>query len=415
MKRNFYIAVLTVFGLTQSLVTQAQKFGDYFSMAAENNPGLQAEYKMFEAALAKVDQANSLSDPTLSFGYFISPVETRVGPQRARISLSQMFPWFGTLKAGGNVAALNAEAKYQSFLDSKNALYYDLAQAYYPLFELEKWMELEEQNIEILQLYKTISTSKFENGEGSMVDVLRVDLMLKDSETNLQILKEKKRPLLSKFNGILNRDEFTEVAVSDSLLPSAGLIDFQKDSIYSKHPLIGQLELKMDAAEAQSELAAKQGLPKIGVGLDYVLVDKRTDLAPGINLPDDGKDALMPMVSLSVPLYRGKYKAAKKEANLIKEAYSLQKEDLINRLASEYEMSTFKISEQTELMQLYREQIAETEQVLNLLYSDYGNSGEDFEELLRVRQQLLKYEKLNATAQKEYQIALAKLNYITAR
>ena len=415
MKRSIQIAILLGVSILYSPVFQAQDLEEYFSQAAENNPGLQAKYKMFEAALEGVPQANSLSDPTLSFGYFLSPVETRVGPQRARFSLSQMFPWFGTLKLSGDVAALNAEAKYQAFLDAKNALYYEVAAAYYPLFELQQWLKLEKENSEILRIYKSIATSKFENGEGTLVDVLRVDLMLKDSETNEEILIEKQRPLLSRFNILLNRDEFTEVALPDTIVKSASLDAFQKDSIYVNHPLIDELDYRVEASQAQANLVSKQGLPKIGVGLDYLLIDERNDLAPGFDLADNGKDAWMPMVSVSIPIYRGKIKAAKQEAEFRMESYSLQKEDLINQLSSGYEMSFFKLSEQSELIDLYREQIAQTEQILTLLYSAYGNSGEDFEELLRIQQRLLKYEKMIATALKEYHIALAKLNYLTAK
>ena len=130
----------------------------YFRVAAENNPGLQAKYKDFEAAMQKVPQVSSLPDPTFSFGYFISPVETRVGPQRAKFSLSQMFPWFGTLEAKADAASLMAEAKYQLFLDAQNKLYYEVSAAYYPLYELNRLKEIEQKNINILQSYKTIAT-----------------------------------------------------------------------------------------------------------------------------------------------------------------------------------------------------------------------------------------------------------------
>ena len=103
-------------------VVQAQRLDTYLQIAADNNPGLQSKYKEFEAALQKIPQVNALPDPSFSFGYFISPVETRVGPQRAKFSLSQLFPWFGTLEAKGDAAALMAAAKYQAFLEARNKL-----------------------------------------------------------------------------------------------------------------------------------------------------------------------------------------------------------------------------------------------------------------------------------------------------
>merc|ERR1712000_551534 len=110
-----------------SMGLYSQTLEEYFKIAAENNPGLLSQYKEFEAVLQKVPQVSTLPDPSLSFGYFISPVETRVGPQRARFSLTQMFPWFGTLKAQEDVATLMAEAKYQEFLDARNKLLYQVA------------------------------------------------------------------------------------------------------------------------------------------------------------------------------------------------------------------------------------------------------------------------------------------------
>ncbi|MCA1746759.1 MAG: TolC family protein, partial [Bacteroidales bacterium] len=161
---------------TQTLSSSAPgSLADYQRTAAGNNPGLQAKYKEYEAALEKIPQVSSLSDPTFSFGYFISPVETRVGPQRAKLSLTQMFPWFGTLKAQGDAAALTAEARYHSFLDARNKLYYQVAAAYYPLYELEKVIAIEEKNMEILESYRTIASSKYENGSSPMVDLLRVE------------------------------------------------------------------------------------------------------------------------------------------------------------------------------------------------------------------------------------------------
>ncbi|WP_339724784.1 TolC family protein [Maribacter stanieri] len=402
------IALLLLFSC---LGLQAQTLEDYFKIASDNNPDLLSQYKEFEAALEKVPQVSTLPDPSISFGYFISPVETRVGPQNARFSLTQMFPWFGTLKAQGNVATLMAEAKYQSFLDAKNKLYFEISTAYFPLYELREWMKIEEGNIAILESYKAISNSKFKNGNGALVDVLRVDIMLKEAVTNLGILNKKEMPLLASFNKLLNRNEIEPVIIADTIEIDLLSLDNAKDSLVVDHPLLNSLELKIKASEASEYAAIKQGLPRFGLGLDYVMVGERTDMA----LPDNGKDALMPMVTVSLPIFRGKYKAAVKEAQLMQESYSLQKTETTNSLNSNYEMALFDIRQQTDLISLFDQQISESEQVLNLLFTSYGNSGKDFEEVLRMQQQLLKYDRLKITALSQYRIAQAKLNYITAK
>ncbi len=384
---------------------------EYFRVAAKNNPGLQATYKDFEAALQKVPQVSTLPDPTFSFGYFISPVETRVGPQRAKFSLTQMFPWFGTLEAKADVASLMAEAKYQAFLDARNKLFFNVAAAYYPLYELNRMKAIEQENIDILQSYKTIANSKFKNGTSPMTDVLRVDIMLKDAQTSLSIMNKKEKTLLVTFNNLLNRDENEPVVVQDSLSLEWFPEDFRKDSLLVNNPMLEALDLKKEASKASEIAAQKEGLPKVGVGLDYAIVGKRTDM----DVADNGKNILMPMVSVSIPIFRKKYDAAEKEAQLMQENYAFQKEETINSLTSNYESAWFQIQQQKELIELYDQQILETNQTLNLLFSAYGNSGKDFEEVLRMQQQLLKYEKMKAMAETQYQTALAKLNYITAK
>ena len=408
MKKYIIITVIT---LGFSILANAQSLDEYFKIAAENNPGLQAKYKSFEAAMERVAQVSSLPDPNLSFGYFISPVETRVGPQRARFSLTQMFPWFGTLKAQEDVATLMAEAKYQEFLDARNKLLYQVAAAYYPLYELKRLVEIENENISILSSYKDIASVKFQNGKGAMVDVLRVDITLKDAATNLSILEQKKKPLETRFNTLLNRQEDETIIVQDSLYVENLPLTYRRDSLLTSNPLLDELDLKIKASEAQELAATKQGMPKIGVGLDYVIVGQRTDMS----VPDNGQDVLMPMVTMSLPIFRGKYKAAQKEAQLMQESYALQKEDAVNRLTSTYEMIWFEIQKQLDQIILYEDQIITSQQSLNLLFTAYGNSGKDFEEVLRMQQQILKYQKMKATALSDYNIAIAELDYITAK
>ncbi|MEQ8358067.1 MAG: TolC family protein [Cytophagales bacterium] len=407
--KKYIIILFAAFGFTT--LANAQTLDDYFKLAAENNPGLQAKYKSFEAAMQKVRQVSSLPDPNLSFGYFVSPVETRVGPQRARFSLTQMFPWFGTLKAQEDAATLLAEAKYQEFLDARNKLYYQVSASYYPLFELEKLISIEEENQRILSSYKEIATIQFQNDKGSMVDVLRVDIMLKDATTNLSILEQRQKPLVTRFNLLLNRSDDDNIIVQDSLSTFSLPTNYRKDSLLVSNPILDELDLKIEASKANEQAVIKQGLPKIGVGLDYIIVGQRSDMS----VPENGKDAFMPMVSVSLPIFRGKYRAAQKEAQLMQESYSLQREEATNRLTSSYDMIWFEIQKQIELIQLYEEQIQESGQSLNLLFSAYSNSGKDFEEVLRMQQQILKYQKMKATALSEYHIALAELDYITAK
>lgn len=387
-----------------------QNLPAYFEIIAGNNPGLQSKYKEFESALQRTAQVTSLPEPTLSIGYFISPVETRVGPQRARFSLTQMFPWFGTLELQGEMATLMAEAKFQNFLDYRNQLYYKSSMSYFPLLELEELLKIEKENIRILESYKIISNVKFQNGKVGMVDVLRVDIMLKKAVTDTLILSKKRKPLAANLNLLMNRDQNTALNIEDSLrVPVIPL--YEGDDMFVQNPNIQRLELQGQTSKKAELLAEKQRYPKIGAGLDYVMVRKRTDM----NLPKNGRDILMPMVSVSLPIFKEKYKAAEREAQLMQEAYAFEKEDVTNQLKSRFEMLWYELETQKDLLDLYNRQTATTRQSLDILLTAYGNSGKEFEELLRMQQELLMFQKQEVKSINQMNILLSEIDYITAK
>ena len=401
------ILIISILFMAYNVV--GQSINDYYTIAAENNPELKAKYKEFEAAMQKIPQVSSLPDPNLSMGYFISPVETRLGPQNMRFSLTQMFPWFGTLKAQKNAATLMAESKYQAFLNAKNQLYSQVATAYYPLYELLKLKDIEQENIKILESYKNIANAKFENGKGSLVDVLRVDIMIKDALTNLDILNKKEPALTSWFNSILNRKYDEKIVVSKKIETIELPIEYRKDSI-ATNPILQELELKKQASEATIEVARKQGLPKLGVGLDYVFVGNGMN-----NFPDSGKDVIMPMVTVSLPIFRKKYDAAVTEAKLMQENYSFQKEAYENKLNGTYYKLVFELQKERDLLKLYEGQVITLSKSLSLLFAYYSNANKDFEEVLRMQQELLKYQKLQLSSISTFHVKLAELDYLTAK
>ena len=404
-------SILIISMLFACLIAQGQSLDDYIRIAVENNPGLQSKHKEFESALQKIPQVKTLPDPTLSVSALGQMTQTRVGQQMAIFSLSQMFPWFGTLREQGNASALLAEAKYQEFLDARNQLYYKVSAAYYPLYELNEWIDIEKENVQILESYKALANVKFKNGVGAMVDVLRVDIMLKEATTNLSILDQRKRPLETRFNTLLNRNERELIIITDTLgLPQIAN-DYRRDSLLMDNPMLSELDLKIRASEASERVAVKQGMPKLGVGFQYIVVAPRTDA----DVPQNGQDAYMPMFTMSLPIFRAKYRASQKEAQLMQESFSLKKQDVSNRLISSYEMNLFELQKQSDLIHLYDEQILESQQSLNLLFTAYGNSGKEFEEVLRMQQQLLQYRKMKASALTELHVLLSEIDYITAK
>ena len=400
--------VIPIVLLCLSSNVSAQTLHEYLREAGENNPELKANYALFQASLSKIDQVGSLPNPKLSYGYFISPVETRLGAQQAKIGLSQMFPWFGTLQAKSDAASWHAEAQYHVFINARNKLFYRVKSAYYPLLELNEIIRVQQRNLQILQSYKRLATVGFKNGKESMANVIRVDIMIEGVESELQILLDKKVPLETQFNLLLNRKSNASVQFGDSLLSITVKKIYSKDSLLH-HPQLEEIELLLQANESMQKVVHKMVLPMIGIGIDYALINEREDMV----VPNAGRDVIMPMVQISLPIYRKKNSALKDEVGFKREALEAKKVAILNQLEMNYETSYYKMKRADELLLRYSRQKEKTKQAIRLLTVSYSNSGKDFEEILRVQQQLLKYEMAEAKAWKEYHVALAMIQYLT--
>src|SRR5690606_9442566 len=77
----------------------------YVAYALEHDQGLHAKWERWRAATHRIARERRLPMPMLTYSVFVSPVETRVGPQRHRLGLSQRFPWPGELLAGADAGA----------------------------------------------------------------------------------------------------------------------------------------------------------------------------------------------------------------------------------------------------------------------------------------------------------------------
>lgn len=383
----------------------------YLETAAKNNPGLKAKFSDYMAAMEKVPQVGTLPDPNVAFGYFIQSAETRVGPQRATFNLSQSFPWFGLLNAQEDVATEMANAKYEVFENAKSNLFFEVKTAYYNYYFIEKAIEITQENIEILEVFKRLSLVKIEAGKASIVDELRVELELNDLRNQLALLNDSKHVLQIQFNNLLNIEKTSIIQVPETLWQDELSLDKQSvlDSIFSSNHELKSIDYKLKAFVNQEVVAKKQGLPKFNIGLGYTVVSKN----PGASFSDNGKDAfLFPSIGLKIPLYRKKYKALIKESKYLQESQLAKKEDRQNTLSTVYENTFKNYSDSDRRILLNQTQTEIAKKVLDVLITSYSTDSKDFEEVLRIERQLLKYELAYHKALTDKNAATAFVEYL---
>lgn len=382
------IVYLYLFLLISNCTYSQSVLPKYMLTAAQNNPGLGARFNEYLAALEKVPQVGALPDPTLAFGYFIQPVETKLGPQQAKISASQMFPWFGTLQARENAAESLAKSKYEGFEEAKSMLFYDVKSMYYNLWFTEKSIGIISENIEILASLKNLARIKVESGTTSAVDAYRVEMEINDLENQLALLRDNANVLKVKFNALLNVDVATEIQIDDLPYGDAWLSkQVVWDSILDNNHALMAFDHRLEELEYRKKSATKEGLPQISIGLEYAFIGEGNT-----TVDRSGEDAFMfPKVGITVPIYRKKYKARVKEIAYLQEAESLGKSSKENTLAVLFESVWKDYSDAARRLELYQQQTDLAKKSLSILESDYATHNIDFEEVLQMEQKVLKY------------------------
>ncbi len=400
-----------------SILVQAQNIPDtYLLEAAENNPGLKSKFSEYMAALEKVPQVRALPDPQVTFGYFIQPVETRVGPQQARISASQMFPWFGTLGAKEDVAVELAKSKFEVFREAKSRLFYEVKSTWYNLYFTQKAIDRMLENITILNTFRRLALIKVEAGLASTVDVLRIEMEIADLENQLSLLRDNYVALQAGFNNLLNADEQRNVEIPDSLVnPDFDLSrEAVLDSIRNGNHQVLQLEFMEASYENQELVAKKAGKPNLMLGIDYVAIGKSAN--PMTNPSESGRDAIVfPMVGISVPLYRQKYTAMAKEAVLMQESAENGRMEKVNVLETTFEKANRDFNDADRRIPLYHDQYKRAEKALSILQTVYETDGKNFEEVLQVERQLLRYSLELEKARADKNAAIAFINYLMGK
>ncbi|WP_345599349.1 TolC family protein [Salinimicrobium sp. 3283s] len=424
MKKNIInIGALIMFFLalwTNNSHAQEEEIGigyldKYLVLAAENNPQIRSLYKEYLAALEKVVQEGTLPDPQISFGYFIQPVETRVGAQQATASFSQMFPWFGTLDAQERVAAERAQARLQLFEDAKLELFRDVKITYTELYYLEMAIQVTEENLALLSSFKSIAEVQFESGKTGFSSVLQVELEEEELESRLAYLKDSRIPLLTEFEELLNEELQEPLGFPDSLWEEQLLNEksILLEMILAENPRLEQLEHQARSFEEQLTVAKKMGLPSFTLGGTYTNIASRTDLDPAMALPDNGQDAfIFPQVGIRVPLYRNKYKAMRQEAILQQEAVQLKKENLENELETKLEQLYRDYVDAVRNVELYNRLTTIAKQSLELYQTELSTGRNNVLEIIRMERQLLNYGLELARAKTERNNNVYRINYL---
>lgn len=401
-KRILYIVfVLLAFGVN------AQSLEFYLQEAEQNSPMIQALELRYNIAKEKVNEVNTLPNTTVAAGYFVSEPETRTGAQRARFSVSQMLPWFGTITARENYASSMAETEYAEIVIAKRKLALSLAQSYYTLYGIQAKQKVLQENIELLKTYETLALTSVEVGKASAVDILKLQIRQNELQQQKEVLEQSYLAEQAVFNNLLNREESIAVEVVEEMEILEDDPMLNKDDL-SLNPELLKYDQLYESVTQSELLNQKENAPSFGIGLDYIPVSEREDMV----FSDNGKDIVMPMVTFSIPVFNNKFKSVTKQNELRQKEIEFQKEERLNVLENAYanaisQRNQARIAHQTQTKNLNQAKDAE-----EILIKNYETGTINFNDVLDIQELQLKFQTNQIQSVQLYYIQSAIINYL---
>lgn len=385
---------------------KAQVLEDLIQEAYTNSPEIQKFDVQYKIASEKVNEANSLRNTDFNFGYMAVAPEMEMPMERFRVSVMQMLPWFGTISARENYAASMAEAQYVEVVIAKRKLALSISQRYYQLYEIRAKQEVLDKNITLLQTYERLALNSLEVGKASAVDVLRLQIRQNELRQQKEVLLQENKEIQAAINSLMNLPYDKEVVVVGSFeIP-------EEENYYNYENLDVNPELlkydKLYQSVEQAEvLNQKERAPMLGFGVEYV----NQENSPMITSPY--KDMVMPMVSLSIPIFNNKYKSQTRQNELRKQEIQFQKEERLNVLKADLSKAISQQNQARIKFSIQKQNLKQAEDAEEILIKNYETGIIDFKDILDIQELQLKFQMAQIESVTMYYVQSAIINYLS--
>ena len=387
----------------------------YIAEAIRNNPGLRSEYQAYQAQMANAQGAGVLSDPQLSVGLFPQAMHHVNGKQLATITIMQMFPWFGTLKAGRQQMEYKAQEAYQKFREKSLSTAFSVEKQWYSILATQEKVKAVKRKRALLNDIKKVAIYLYKNytagRDTKMSDQLRLDAEEERLKEQTESLETQLTLQKQQFNITLHRQPNVALSLPDSI-PLRQMPTFNWTEIERNNPKLAQYSAIQKAFKSQEEQTRAKGMPMIGVGLQYMLNGKvDMPMMPNMN----GKDMVMPMVSVTIPIYRKKITSAIHSAQLMERSAAYNYQNQLDALQSTYLSIEQRADDIKRKLNLYESEVSLLNRTLELMQKEYATGATSLTDILQTTRESIDYDLLKAEANAQYNTITAEAIQLLAR
>ena len=285
--------------------------GELLQEALANNRELQQAREELQAAKHRVPQSSALPDPVAGYAVMGPMLETPLGPQKDIFEFEQMIPFPGKLFQRRKISLAEVEVTSAQLKQIERELILKVSETYYDLYALDMTLEAVEEVLGLLKKFESIAQSRYASQQGEQRDVAKAQAKVSGTIQQLFVLRQQRQTLAAFLNALLNRPPSAAPdKVSPPVLPAADLaLDQLLKQAGENRPELLEAAAMRDKEKHAQTLAKYEYVPDISVGYQY------TRIGDGMTSdPNDGRDAWMVPLKITLPLWQNRIGPAVLEA-----------------------------------------------------------------------------------------------------
>jgi outer membrane protein, heavy metal efflux system len=356
--------------------SQPLNLDDLVAEALQNNPQLRSAGNQAAAARTKVDQVTSWDAPQIGVEFYQTPIQSFPNPLKNGMEtdyfIQQMIPFPGKLSAMGKAAENNAGMIDQGHKALERRIIRDLKYAYFELFHVQREIQVNAENQELMKKFTEITRKQYEVGMGQQADILRAQTELSTLiNQGVSLLKEKK-VMESMINTTLSRPANAPLGYVPEVeyAPPQWTFEQLRPLALESRPELKGMNFNIDMNKAELSGSKREYYPDIMARVMYK------------NMTDTKDDFWSAMVGINIPLAfwsSGKYTAKVEENELNVRKAEDDLASMRNMVSFEVQEALVKVQSNYNLVLLYKNTtILQAEQTLQATLSAYQTGKTEF-------------------------------------
>ncbi|WP_372365445.1 TolC family protein [Candidatus Uabimicrobium sp. HlEnr_7] len=332
---------------------------DLVDLALKNNPQIKSARYKWKATAEKYPQATSLPDPVLTYTFFLKEPETRVGPQRHKVSIMQYIPFPRKLYLKGEMVKDNTKIAHLAYERTIRDVLTKVQKHFYELVYIESAIEITKKNEDLVSQLIQVASVENSNGKAPLSDLMKGQSQLAQLGYDRIRLEELRQVEIGQLNALLSQNPQDAIQLDNLIFDEAE--ELQSFEALQQYALVNNQEIlaskvAITKADHQLALAFSEYFPDFSIGASWTQVD-RTLSGFNFDFDDDGQDISAITFGINLPIWIPKRSARVRESKYNINHTKETRKNIENQLAAELKKVYYKVSNSKRLIKLYKDRL----------------------------------------------------------